>query len=276
MTSDFAQIVDALGRDGFLCDRMPTVIEDITAEHAPWFAYARWLNRIALAVHADATAALPGEALKSARALATQLLPRMLAAFQGAIILAERGMSAESLTLSRGNFEAAFWIGYFAHLPNEAAAHFTSDSLKSLIGLDKAFLDHGSLSPAERVQITKRRDSRMKERAALDLEPLDISGLAKKAGMAADYIHYKLLCADSAHATMLSVFNYLNIGEDGEVVGHQIGPDGEQARRAVITACDPIQSAITAFKTITPSAVPPERWAEYEAGLDYLATKGAI
>ena len=115
---------DSLREHGFLSDLIEEARPHFAHLHPQWFPQARSLNHEALLAFHRREDAVIGRTAHDPICLATRLMMRTLNSFQGAIILYERGMSAEGDTLARGVFEIAFWIGFLNKKTRDCSQHF--------------------------------------------------------------------------------------------------------------------------------------------------------
>lgn len=119
---------EAMREDGFLSPILDKLIPDHIKTNQEWFDIARDLNRLSLKVWLDTK--LEGHPL-GPNAIAGRLMARSTDTFASAVILAERGLTIESQSLSRNIYESAFWIGYIVANAEEAAQAFMADELFS-------------------------------------------------------------------------------------------------------------------------------------------------
>src|SRR5713101_7073425 len=93
--------------------------------------------------------------------LAARLLMRGMSAFQGAIVMAERGMTTEARTLARSCFETVFCLGALRKDPRFVEA-FTRDDASRRKKLACALLklddDSSGLEPAHTGKLTRFLD----------------------------------------------------------------------------------------------------------------------
>jgi hypothetical protein len=97
----------SLQTDGYLSPDIGKWIAKHRAEHASAFALADRLNRVAQQVMLGAE--VPIEDNRSL--LILLFFARCLSSFQGALLMVERGMTVEALTLARNCLESSFLLG---------------------------------------------------------------------------------------------------------------------------------------------------------------------
>jgi hypothetical protein len=90
---------------GFLQADEASRIAHVRQRYAAWFAFIDKLNRLAMSVMSREAPRVPEELF------AATLYARAVTMFQGAVLLAERGMGAEARTLVRGCAETAIALG---------------------------------------------------------------------------------------------------------------------------------------------------------------------
>lgn len=118
---------------GYLASAISLVTSHIRKSLPETFKVAEDMNALAQGFYTEQTELLKGRNLHDPLCLAIQIMPRALSSFQGAILLAERGMNTESLTLVRSVYECGFWIGYLHESPDVARDDFFADTIKNEI-----------------------------------------------------------------------------------------------------------------------------------------------
>jgi hypothetical protein len=101
----------SLESDGYLSPDVGKWIAKHRSEHMAWFELANRLNRVC-------QRAMLGAVVPDAdnRALLVILFfARALSSYQGAVLMVERGMSVEALTLARSCLESSFYLGAVAN-----------------------------------------------------------------------------------------------------------------------------------------------------------------
>jgi hypothetical protein len=102
----------SLRHDGLLSPLIDKFVPQFRVSNQAWNDYARQLNRCGSAIATATGNIVVGKSSHDPVCIAYRLLLRTLSGFQAAVILAERGIALEADILTRGNFEAAFWMGY--------------------------------------------------------------------------------------------------------------------------------------------------------------------
>lgn len=219
----------AMREDGFLSPVLDKLIPDHIKTHQEWFDVARDLNRLSLKVWLDTK--MEGHPL-GPNGLAGRLMARATDTFASAVILAERGLTIESQSLARNIYESAFWIGYIAATPDEAAQAFMADELfaRSQRGDLVAAMLEGE--EAEKVREQAAADKAKSKEGVAAPQPKE---LAKRAGLEDQYPFYKALCGFAGHASITSLHHYVD-QTDVESYGLTIGPDVDGIPRALLFA----------------------------------------
>jgi Family of unknown function (DUF5677) len=96
----------SLETDGYLSPDINNWVTQHRAEHGSWFALADRLNRAAQRLMLAIVPNGDRQAL-----LVLLFYVRALSSFQGALILAEHGMTVEARTLARSCLESSFYLG---------------------------------------------------------------------------------------------------------------------------------------------------------------------
>jgi len=225
----------SIRRDGFLSEAIDRSIPALRALHAAWFDFADRVNWVGQRIMNSAETACIGGTTHDPICLATRLLIRSLSGFQGAVILAERGMAVEALTLVRGLYENALWISYLRVDPAAAVADLLLDELRSQRGRDKALLAQFERDMCPDPELKAKLEARVDE-ASRELKgkaKLGIEELAAKGDAEDFYMFYKQLASDSAHPSFHSLSKHLLMNDDGTWSGHVTGPDGEGMGQAL-------------------------------------------
>jgi hypothetical protein len=229
-------------RDGFLSRAEPSRVELIRERHAPWFAVVERLNRLAMSV-------LLSEVPKLSEELyVATLYARAVTMFQGAVMLAERGLGAESRTLVRGCAETAIALGavrrdktFFAKIDEDHDKHRVA-AANDLLKL-----------PLEDPNITAE------QRKALQLVIAEVSSqyqvphplrincadAAITAAMTDLYTTvYRQTSADAAHVSLQALNRHVTTDAGGNITGFRFHPE-------IDGASDTLSAAIAALLAAT-------------------------
>lgn len=214
-------------QNGFAGTSVADLRTRMRAEHASLFRFADQCARLALEI-----AALIPLARANRQIVVSQFFARALSHFQGALMLAERGMAIESLTLSRSLLETCFVmlaIGENAVTPGELLSHDDAMRLKHANVLRKS-KDYPNVEPYRAtLDAYAERVAGAKEIGFYEFAPRG-KALATYDGL------YRHLSNHALHATLSAVDDYLVKGTDGKY--HvQYRPLLEKISAAVLTAC---------------------------------------
>jgi len=242
-----SELEQSFGELGFLSPIVSVFISQHRVSQLPWFTLAEKLNVIGqrqcqrgCEKTANLTALDPFN-------IGTRLLIRTMSNFQGSIILIERGMEVEALTLVRNCYENGFWIGAFFTDPAAALNAFKLDETKSQDSRADAFVSiaekHGD--PAMRAKTRQQFDNR---RARSKTPALGLEKLAQLAGLYPNYAFYKDVSSSSAHPSLNSLDRYLDRDAAGNWQGFVIGPSTAESIGATLNlACHALISSLAAF-----------------------------
>jgi hypothetical protein len=193
---------------GFLSPDLVPLIGTIRKENAVWFRLAEDINRSGQDILA---AFKPSRSVPVRDVVGVALLIRSLSSYQGALLMAERGMIVEARTLVRCCFENAFVIGTLlkegdAFLTELNTGHEFSRRAQAKWLLQKP----GRLSAAP-VGATRRLEQRRAEIGGKigSFSPADFKALAKRANLEESYLIYSLLSGDAAHPSAQAIDRYL-------------------------------------------------------------------
>lgn len=249
--ADWAAIDAQIRKQGFLAPSIEKIRRHFREVMDDWFGLAERLNTLGQAQYMDCSDLLPGKPLLHPVSLGLQMMPRCLSSFQGSIILAERGLGIEAQVLVRNVYETAFWLGYLTADPTNAVPQLRQETLASEIGLFVASQRHlQGLDAATRRRVKEQLEE-MRETCSSLPKPPKVEKLASLAGWPRAYFFYKELSGAAAHVSLKSLHSYLRQDEDGDVVGHQVGPDEENVGKSVWLGCRAIILAIDAAQRLT-------------------------
>ena len=212
-----------------------------------WSDYARELNRVAQKMWLSNDNIVAGKSSLDPICICSRMLIRSLAGFQGAIILSERGMTAEADSLTRGVYEAGFWLGYFNESPAEATNAIVADERGSQLSMVKWRLKQIGAGGGPEAKFLNEKLIELKQH---NTQKQNIDDLAVKSGFAGHYPYYRDLSAASAHASLHSLHRHMNAFGDGSYSGHVMGPNSEGIERSILLSCHAISMCLAAFSTM--------------------------
>jgi hypothetical protein len=218
--------------DGFFSPTMPTVIAKARAESRTWFALVDRLRKLSqnLLLQVDPPPDPHSVCLHV-------MFARAVTTYQASVLLAERGLPADSRTLARSFLETTMFYG---------AATGDPEFHKRLVAADRT----------HKVNIAKPLINMGTENSGLDdgqvealQKWLDDAGAPKPGklrieqmmeGMAFGDIYdtyFRGLSGDSAHTTILSLDRHTVSNDAGEMVGTKWGPDLTDTDNTLMTLC---------------------------------------
>jgi len=241
---DWSAIEIDFKKKGFLSAGVSLFRDHFRTAMAEWFEVAEGLNALGQQVYVDSADQVLGKEVMSPISLVLLMMPRCLSGFQGAIVLAERGLGIEAQSLVRSIYETAFWMGYVCKKADTAIPQLRRETLKSEIGLFEASLKHlTQMSLDAKIEVELRLNEMRKEHDALP-KPPNVEKLAELSGFGSNYFFYKELSGAATHLSMKSIHIFLEKNANGDPIGHQIGPDEESVGKAVWLGCRAMVLAI--------------------------------
>jgi hypothetical protein len=171
-------------------------------------------------------------------------------------MLTERGMAIEALTLVRGVYENALWLGFLHRSPAEAVKMLIVEEWRSQRGRDRAllaqFVRAGWSDQGMKAQLEARVAAADQ---ALEGKPkLTVEDIAQKGDSADYYPYFKQLSSGSAHPSFHSLSKHLDMNPDGTWSGHVTGPDGEGMGQALTLGVHALLVNLAAFNGVWPQA----------------------
>lgn len=210
--------------------------------HADWMALADDTNLVCQRLLHAALIGAAGHEVASVYSVATRLFIRTASHFQGALILAERGMPVEAQSLVRACYENAILIGSLKDFGQETLAHLAAEERSSALARLKIL---AALLDASEDADAAHRAAVEEGIVVMDGSPkhpaIGLKDLSTKAGLLPMYLYFRQLSANSAHASVSSLHSHFWI-LDGAVEGFQIGPDLDRFPATVAMACQAVIS----------------------------------
>ncbi len=212
---------------GFLSRDAPLWVSQIRTQHKPWFELISKLNTFAVSVLLREVPKVPEELY-----IAT-LYARAVTMFQGAVLLAERGMAAESRTLVRGCAETAIALGctrreksFPRQLDDDHDRHRVAVANDILNSLPE---DDPNVSPAQRADLRRLVAEISAQYAPPGPRKINWAVTASKAAMIDLYMTvYRQTSSDAAHVTLKSMDRHVKSDANGKIVGFQFRPYPEE------------------------------------------------
>jgi hypothetical protein len=213
-------------------------------DHQAWFHLAEDLNVFGQWLLQEGIARAPGKEIAGPFAFATRLFIRTMSNFQGALILAERGLAGEGLTCVRAIHENTILLAGLKSFPEETLQHLRADDHKNGQQRLKLFAklviyyegDESILSEAQ---------ARLAE---FEIEKpdghSDLRKIAENSETTVIYLLFRHLSATAAHASFASL-NHHDWIEEGEFKGFSVGPNMDRYPAVVSFASHALLIAIS-------------------------------
>jgi Family of unknown function (DUF5677) len=226
--------------DGFFSPEIEQFRQAVrsTAPYKPWFDYALGLNRIGLNLMKNASTSLAD------RRLFTMYghFVRTQHTFQGALLLAERGMVPNARILLRSGVESAIAICALAKtdsLVDEmvAAHHFNQRKYARLIINNPGY--KASYSPEEiaEMQTTIVAVDAIEANSGKKLKDVNWAETAAAHCIDLYNLLYRSLSSDGTHATVNSLNRMLEIDNSQQITAFKVAPDLDGLVEALSAAC---------------------------------------
>jgi hypothetical protein len=210
---------------GFLAaDNTPVAV--IRRRYERWFALISKINTFAMSVLTREVPKVPAELYAAA------LYARAVTMFQGAVLLAERGMGAEARTLVRGCAETAIALGctrrdatFLKQLGADHDKHRIA-SANELLQLPESDPNIGEFQRQQLRQVVADVSAAY---PAAGPRRINWATASSAASMVDLYITvYRQTSADAAHVTLTSLDRHVRSDSAGEILGFQFRPNTEE------------------------------------------------
>ncbi|MHB1098784.1 MAG: DUF5677 domain-containing protein [Burkholderiales bacterium] len=223
---------------GFLSSAIAEWIEEAKKKHKSWFDYVSEANRESMAIN---DSVIP-DPRNNKQLLGKLLYLRTLQSFQGAILLAERGMITEARTLVRSCAESAIALGGAASI-DDFPEQLQSAHDKHRRSLASYLNTYQGLTEDQRSVVDETTSSLNGK----SLSPINWEYVAKKSGMELMYNGvYRALSGDSAHVTMLALDRLLK--DEGKKI--HFGPTDDDLPDTLSRAICSLLGALLQLHTI--------------------------
>lgn len=220
--------VTSFEQGGYLSDQVSAIVKNTRGDNPEWFQLAYELNSVIMSIARHATDTVKTNNW-APEAVATRILLRSCGTFQGAIVMAERGMTAEARILARSLMEDAFCMAGLVSKPDEFLAMLKEDSEGSR-RLQGKFIEAAGL--------VAKGETRDKLLAAIDnLGKPDTMNIKKLAGMGAltkQYLYYQRLSDDSAHTSARALEHHVQRSDDNSGWHYKWQPANQQENAATL------------------------------------------
>jgi hypothetical protein len=225
---------------GYLAPAVEKLAAIVRKQLPDWFDFADELSStLQRMIFRTSTAAAVDQKSFEPKPVAHAVLLRGVGNFQGAILMAERGMVIQARTLARSVLEDAFCMAALHDKPEVFLEHLRND--------------HNLARKSQAKAILKLVDPEKYDAAALKhviseiprLKNLGVDGLAELGALASQYVAYKVLSNDGAHPSAKSLERHMSFSEDrkgwnGFRVGPGKNPDIAEALNFALLAALPL------------------------------------
>lgn len=195
--------------EGFLSDEARTSIPSFRQENAALFDLAKEVNNSFMALIAAAADSAKVN-LQSPQSVAVRLAFRAANSLQSVVLLAERGIVADTRTLARSVLEDAFAIGALVDDPVKFMADYELDHHNATHRQLKFVASQELADPSVRKRIEQKLSAAPKGK-----QLLGASNNTKGRPLEKFYLYYMLLSNDSAHPSATSLDHHVFRVEGG-------------------------------------------------------------
>jgi hypothetical protein len=185
--------------------------------------------------------------------LIAALLPRLMTAFQGAVLTAQVGLASEAKLLARKVLEVTFRVVAVSRSAEVATQYVQSDECHRRKFLNKlSALKSVELSQSEREQVAALKGQVDDSIADKGIREIGTQWFAEKADLMDLYNTAYALLSEAAHANVRDLGELLVRAEDSNDIDHfRYGPDDEGLSELLCTAIEATLLALeAAFRTL--------------------------
>lgn len=242
MSNEFS---NCFRKRGFLSDAVHDLIPGYRADSKNWFSLAGDLSEVLQAIAADCTELCHGAPFER-DSMATFLMLRGAQTYQGAIILAERGMVTEARILVRSLLEDTFCVAGLHDNPDDTLKMIRDDHDASRKGKAKVILANGIAG----TDVRKLNDLVTEIQGVSYFSP---EKAAKLGPLQKQYLLYKQISDDAAHPSANSLKRHMSVHSQGWM--YQWGPssqaDVDETLSTAILCAMPLGIAVTQMLALT-------------------------
>lgn len=231
---------------GFLSPEIQKSVPRTRIEYGSHFALADELSEAGQRLMYEGTKQGAQEKIVSPIGTGTLLIVRSASNFQGAIIMAERGMTIEARTLVRSCYENSVLIAGLNAFPVETLDHMRADERDSQIGRFRILANEMERN-GDPPKIIEQIRTRV---AAISATPkpkkLSTHKVAEAVDILPHYLFFRQMSADSAHPSLGALEKHIEF-IDGEPVGFGIGQDYAGIPNTLEIACHAFVSCLAFY-----------------------------
>jgi len=239
--------------EGFLSSELTDWTTATRAQFKDWFELVYELNRDAMKL----LSAIKPEPNQKREWVAALLYRRALQSFQGAVLMAERGMIADALTLARNCAETAIALGGVA-VDERFIGDLIEDHHKHRLSYSSAILSDPESLPFLMPDQIKNLKQVVAEVKGLYQSPrprrINWEQAAKKAKMTDLYITtYRMTSGDAVHTTVQALDRHIEPDEHGKIKSMTFRPETRDLGHALSVAANAVLHAMAAITRLFPS-----------------------
>jgi hypothetical protein len=227
----------------FLGQGMQSVIAEVRRRHQGAFSLAEELNSYANSKLHDIEAkkSIPQQFLIAA------LIPRLLTAFQGCVLMAERGLSAEATLLARKVLEVTFRIVAISKSPDLAAKYIQSDEVNRRDLLGKLRSLESVRHPADTTNSLDDLHAEVSAKVKTEgIHSPTTRDYAEQANLLDYYNTAYAYFSQSVHANVRDLEELLDTNEEGDLEAIRYGPDPDNVGNILSTAVESVVLSLEA------------------------------
>ncbi|HEY1806393.1 MAG TPA: DUF5677 domain-containing protein [Terracidiphilus sp.] len=209
-----------------------------TPPFSTWFDYALGLNRIGFDLMKRATVALADRRLFTLYGH----FVRVSQTFQGAVLLAERGMVPNARILLRSGAESA--IAICALAKNDklidqmvAAHHLMQRKYARLVVNSSEYRAHYTEQEIAEMQVTIASVDALEASSGKKLKDINWADVAAEHCFDLYNLLYRMLSSDGTHATVNSLNRLLEVDSNGQIRAFKVAPDQDGLVEVLSAAC---------------------------------------
>lgn len=219
-------------KNGFLGKEITPYIDDIRAKSSDFFQLSDETNKLSHQVLFK----IDAHSKHEQELLVATLYMRIMASFQGVIILAERGMIPQSQVIMRSLLEAMFTLCALSEKRDLCTVYIQAEQKKRLKLLNKlGMLKSGLPSDKEESELIKLGIELKKDIEEKGIKPLNVEQWSVEAGLHDIYLTaYTILC-DPVHTNVNDLERYLVLDNDGEIKAFDWGPSSTGLHTLLMT-----------------------------------------
>lgn len=247
-----------LRRDGFLSTDIDTLADEAWRDYCPGHvALVEQINRFAIAL-----LIVPRDIRqRDADLFAVTLLGRAVQDFEGAVLLATRGLRAQSRAMVRSTFETALYcvaasrdmvLSQGAKIKPKKGEPPTTRFVEAFEGAHQRF--RGQVAAELRYMPEVPADGKAALDALLDEigtpgkhQDIDLHGLAEDLGLSDLYTFVYRQLSQDAHPAATSLQHHVEVSASGKITGLRIGPDYLQFAETLALAVCSLLVALDGF-----------------------------